>query len=59
MSEKPISPLRRRMIEDMTMRRFAPRRNTTISVQSRSSLPFSAARPIRRLPKTCAHSSCI
>ena len=25
MTEAPISPLRRRMIEDMTMRRFAPR----------------------------------
>ena len=25
MTEAPISPLRRRMIEDMTMRKFAPR----------------------------------
>ena len=25
MSEKPISPLRRRMIEDMTLRKFAPK----------------------------------
>jgi hypothetical protein len=24
MSEKPISPLRRRMLDDMTMRRFTP-----------------------------------
>jgi hypothetical protein len=24
MSEKPISPLRRRMLEDMNMRRFVP-----------------------------------
>jgi integrase/recombinase XerD len=24
MSDKPISPLRRRMIEDMNMRRFVP-----------------------------------
>ena len=25
MTEAPISPLRRRMIEDMTMRKFSPR----------------------------------
>jgi hypothetical protein len=25
MTEAPVSPLRRRMIEDMTMRKFAPR----------------------------------
>jgi integrase/recombinase XerD len=24
MSEKPVSPLRRRMLDDMTMRRFTP-----------------------------------
>jgi hypothetical protein len=31
MSEKPISPLRRRMIEDMTVRNFVEKTPTTIS----------------------------
>jgi hypothetical protein len=43
MREKPISPLRRRMIEDMSVRKFARRRNTIISATSRALPAFRAA----------------
>ena len=54
MSEKPISPLRQRMIEDMTVRSFTTTRNATTSAPSRTSQPSSAARPTRRRPRICA-----
>jgi hypothetical protein len=47
MSEKPISPLRRRMIEDMTVRNSSRRRATTISGTLGRSQPSSAGRQIR------------
>ena len=59
MSQAPISPLRRRMIEDMTVRGFGERRKATISVKLRSSQSSLAARRIRRSLKICASISCI
>ncbi len=32
MTEAPITPLRRRMIEDMTIRKFAPRTQEVVSL---------------------------
>ena len=52
MTDKPISPLRQRMIENMTARHFAERPRRTISDTSRTSRPSSAARPIPPAPKT-------
>ena len=42
MSEKPISPLRQRMLEDMSVRRFAP------DTQRESTVPNCIPRPWRR-----------
>ena len=59
MSEKPISPLRRRMIEDMTVRKL--RREDPTATTSATSRPFassSAARRTRRRRRTCAGSRC-
>jgi len=36
MSQKPISPLRQRMLEDMSLRGFGPIRNETTYALSRS-----------------------
>jgi hypothetical protein len=54
MTDQAMSPLRRRMIEDMTIRKFAPKTNMTTCRGSRTSRPILAARPTRRVPKTCA-----
>jgi hypothetical protein len=43
-----ISPLRQRMIEDMTVRNFGEKTRNDDIRQSRLSQPSSAARPIRR-----------
>ena len=59
MSEKPISPLRQRMLDDMSLRRFTPTRNATTSELSRSSQPSWAGPPTLRRPKSCVRSSCI
>ena len=60
MSEKPISPLRQRMIEDMTVRNFVREDATRLYPRtSRPSRASSAARRTRRRPRTCAASSCI
>jgi hypothetical protein len=60
MSDKPISPLRRRMIEDMTVRNFVEKtRNDYISGTSGRSQPFSAARRIRPHLRIFAFSSFI
>jgi hypothetical protein len=54
MSDKPISPLRRRMIEDMSVRKFGEKTQHDYIRQSRA-LPSSwAARPRRQAPRTCA-----
>src|SRR5438128_2420873 len=52
MSEKPISPLRQRMIEDMSVRNFGEKtRNDYIRATSEPLQPFSAARRIRQGPE--------
>jgi integrase/recombinase XerD len=47
MSEKPISPLRRRMIEDMSVRNFVEKTRNDYIRHVRTSQPSSAARRIR------------
>jgi hypothetical protein len=59
MSEKPISPLRRRMLEDMSMRRFVPDTQREYIRAVKSLRASWAVRPTVRLPKSCARSSCI
>ena len=44
-SPRPISPLRARVIEDMTVRGFAPKRVKTTSGMYKRLLPSSAAGP--------------
>ena len=46
MTDKAISPLRQRMIEDMTARHFGRRSRRTTFATSRTSRLSSAARPI-------------
>ena len=53
MTDQAMSPLRRRMIEDMTIRKFAPKTQHDYLQRSRTSRPILAARPTRRVPKTC------
>ena len=60
MSEKPISPPRQRMIEDMTVRNFVEKtRNDYIRCKSRLSQLSSAVRRIRRQRRIFAASNCI
>ena len=61
-STKPISPLRQRMIEDMTLRKFSPKTQTAY-LRAVATLPVSSAvprtRPRRRIfdAISCAWSS--
>jgi hypothetical protein len=48
MTDKAISPLRQRMIEDLTIRKLAPKTHMTTCSGSRTSPPSSAACPIQR-----------
>jgi len=57
MSEKPISPLRRRMIEDMTVRNFVEKTHNDYIRHVRTFT--SAARRIRPRLRIFAFSSCI
>ena len=59
MSDKPISPLRQRMIDDMTARRFRRRCRGTTSGTSGPSRPSSAVRRTPRRARTFAAFSCI
>ena len=52
MTDEAISPLRRRMIEDMTIRSQRQRPNKAISARSRILLRSSADRPTRRASRT-------
>ena len=54
MTDKAISPLRRRMIEDMTIRKFAPKTQASYIRPSGTSPSSSAARRTRRARRTCA-----
>jgi hypothetical protein len=47
MTDELISPLRRRMIEDMSLRHFAEKTQNTTSAQSRPSRFSLADRPTR------------
>ena len=60
MTDEAISPLRRRMIEDMTIRNLAPKtQHDYIRNGSRTSPRFLGARPILRAGKMSAATSCI
>ena len=59
MSEKPISPLRQRMIEDMTVRNFIEKTRNDYIRHVLSLTASFAARRIPRHPKTCDASNCI
>jgi hypothetical protein len=52
MSEKPISPLRQRMIEDMSVRNFSEKTRNDYIRHVRT-------RQIQQRPRTFAASSCI
>ena len=57
MSEKPISPLRRRMIEDMTVRNFVEETRNNYIRHVRTFTTFSAARRIRLRPRIFASTA--
>jgi len=59
MSDKPISPLRRRMIEDMTVRNFVEKTRNDYIRHVRTFTTFSAARRIRPRLRIFAFSSFI
>jgi hypothetical protein len=56
MSEKPFSPLRRRMLEDMAVRRLGEKTKSNYIHTSRTSQPSSAARHTQRRQRMCAAS---
>jgi hypothetical protein len=56
-SRKTISPLRRRMIEDMEVRGFAPKTQTGYIRAIRNFTVFSASHRIRRIRRICDVSS--
>jgi hypothetical protein len=58
MTDQAMSPLRRRMIEDMTIWKLAPKTNMTTCKGSRTSRPILAARPTRRVPRTSGATNC-
>jgi hypothetical protein len=59
MTDQAMSPLRRRMIEDMTIRKFAPKtQHDYLQRGSRTSRPILAARQTLRVPKTCGATNC-
>ncbi len=53
MTDEAMSPLRRRMIEDMTIRKFAPKTQHATCRGSRILLRSLAARRILRALMTC------
>ena len=53
MTDQAMSPLRRRMIEDMMIRKFASKTHMTTCRGSRTSRPILVARPTRPVQKTC------
>jgi hypothetical protein len=59
MTDEAISPLRRRMIEDMTIRKLAAKTQHDYVQGSRISLHFSADRPPLPTRKMCAAINCI
>jgi hypothetical protein len=59
MTDEAVSPLRRRMIEDMTIRKLAPKTQEGYVALLRTSLRFLAARPTLPMAKMCGVFSCI
>ena len=59
MSEKPISDLRRRMLEDMAVRKFGEKTRHDYIRHVEAFANSSAARPTRQRQRTCAASRCI
>ena len=58
MSEKPISPLRQRMLEDMSLRGFTPDTQRDYIRAVKKLAAFLGRSPTPRLRKTCARSNC-
>ena len=58
MSEKPISPLRQRMLEDMSLRGFTPDTQGDYIRAVKKLAAFWAGPPTPRQRKTCARSNC-
>jgi hypothetical protein len=60
MTDEVISPLRRRMIEDMTIRNLTPKTQQGYIGTFKRIWPRSLVdRPTRRLSRTCGAFSCI
>jgi hypothetical protein len=59
MSSAPATPLRQRMIEDMSIRQFASRPSTAMWAWSPASPRFWAAHLIRPSPRTRDDTNCI
>ena len=59
MSDKPISPLRRRMIEDMTVRNFVEKTRNDYIRHVRTFTTFLGRAPDTAAPRIFAFSSCI
>jgi len=59
MTEPAISPLRRRMIEDMTVRNFSEKTRTDYIRHIKTVTAFLGAHPTRRRPRICAAFNCI
>ncbi len=58
MSEKPISPLRRRMTEDMTVRGFGEKTQSDYIRQVKTFAIFLGRAPDRAEQRICAPTSC-
>ena len=56
MTDQAMSPLRRRMIEDMTIRKFAPKTQHDYVQRVKNFAASSVARPTQQVPRTCALS---
>ncbi len=59
MSEKRISPLRQRMLEDMSICRFTPDTQREYIRAVKRLATFRGRSPTARPRKTCARFSCI
>jgi hypothetical protein len=58
MSEKPIRPVRQRMLDDMNVRRFTPDTQRDYIRAVKTLAAFLGRSPTPPLPKTCVRSSC-
>ena len=58
MTDECISPLRQRMIEDMSLRHFGEKTQKDYIPSVKNLTIFLADRPTRRQPRICGFSSC-